>query len=197
MLLSLCLVVCATSGCARWRFWSDDTATPESVVETQAADGPVETSLKKAVASFVQRESAGTRDQIQHRKPYYFRESVEYTGDTTGGEPVIQQTESRRTPYIADVQLEKIRYTTSLHKKRKAARDDTDFLREVGTEKVTFEYRGDRWQRVGSLFQVARVEKEIDGQWVEVKRELSRPVLGESQEDKGFFKRIWQSIAGY
>jgi hypothetical protein len=95
---------------------------------------------------------------------------------------------------MAEVKLPKVRYVTKLHRNRGDAREDTHFFRETGTETRTYELRYGDWTFVGSMFEVATTEEEINGEWVPAEDEVVKAVSEES--NKGWLGRSWSWVTG-
>ncbi len=131
--------------------------------------------------------------KIVHRTPYYFRQYSVYP-ESADFDVMMQEKESRSTPFVADVTVPVQRFVTGLHRSREEAAQDGDFLRETGVETVTYEFRNGHWVRVGSMFVAERTEQNIDGSWTRVQPRVQRTIPQE--EEKGFFGRLWSKIAG-
>lgn len=143
------------------------------------------------------KNAAEQRAALIRRKPYFFKEYEVYPGGPDKLKLTIQETESRSAPLIADVVLAKQRYATRLHRNRKAAQADTHFLRDTGTETITYELRGGRWIRVGSLFVASKSEEQIKGEWAPVEADARRTAAAEQEEkNRGWLSRTWSRITG-
>ena len=108
----------------------------------------------------------------------------------------MQERESRSAPLIADVVLAKQRFVTRLHRDRMEAQNDTNFLRDTGTETTTYELRNGGWVRVGSLFVASKSEENVNGEWAPVKETVERTVAAEEEKSQGWFGRTWSKITG-
>lgn len=197
-ILPLILVSCRTL----WGGKGPDVRSASSPGEETAA---VETAADREaqLRSIVRKEveNANARDkerqqQVVWRAPYYFKEYVAYPDGPDAIEVLLQKTESRTTPYVADVKLRELRFATRYHRHRVDARDDTDFIRDTGSETMTFELRNGRWVRTGSLFVAEATEQMVDGQWVPVAAGLERAPVSEEPSVWGWPKRAWAKITG-
>ncbi|MBI2432463.1 MAG: hypothetical protein HYV26_06290 [Candidatus Hydrogenedentes bacterium] len=194
------------SSCATVKGWvgrgEDKDAAPAAAAPAEAEAGAVETedpetSLRKVVAreiAALDHTSAAAPDQLVRRRPFWLKEYVEYPENSDNLQVEVQETESRSRPYIADVKVPKVRYSTRLHRERNEAANDANFLRDTGEETLTYEYRSGRWVRVGSLFVADKTEEKVSGEWQPVQEEPKRVVTEEDQP--GIFKRSWSWITG-
>ncbi len=139
------------------------------------------------------RAGEGDRHAPIRRKPYFFKEYSRYT-DPSDISVVLQKTESKSRPYVADVTVAKERFSTRLHRKRGEALRDEAFIRDSGTESNTYELRNTRWVRVGGVFIAEKTEENINGEWVPLREEVRRTVAAE--ERKGWFRRQWNKLTG-
>jgi len=158
-----------------------DLSSPQSAAEYEAA-------LREVVNRHVAhagREEDMTRAPLIRRRPYYLKEFVLYPSDASEAQVTLQHRESRTRPYIADVKVEKRRYYTEPQKKRKAAQQDLQFYRDTGHETLTYEYRDNRWWRVGSLFVPEKSEEYINGEWLPRQEEVR--VFVEPEDRGGFW----------
>lgn len=133
-----------------------------------AADAGHETKLRKiARQSFeaIERSQETRRETVVYRKPYYFKEYADYPEGTEAFVVTFHETESRTTPYYAELTIPKIRYSTRLHKSRRDAERDTRFFRDSGAETVSYELRAGRWRRIGSMFISESRQEQVGGEW--------------------------------
>ena len=96
------------------------------------------------------------------RKPYHYKERVEYPQGPDSFRVVIHDKESRTVPYSAEVTIRKIRYSTVRQKKKVDAETDVNFQRDTGLETVSYEYRAGKWKRIGSMFVAESREDDAD-----------------------------------
>lgn len=200
ILLSLAVL----SGCAHqgWRFkWGAPTevaSADEGAEEAQPdATDDAEADLRRLVAREVraeERNGGPSSAGVTRLRPYYLREYVEYPDGAESFEVVLQDTESRTSPLKADVRLDKVRYATKLHRDRKLAASDDDFIRSTGIEVITYEHRMGRWRRMGSTFVASKTEEMKNGEWVPVRRNTEAPTAPEPR--RGWFKRTFGFITG-
>ncbi|MBW7864486.1 MAG: hypothetical protein GX580_08200 [Candidatus Hydrogenedens sp.] len=181
------------SACARGgRVVSKDGAGPVS----GASQSEAETVLRGIVAEHVRTEqrrgNSGDPDLVR-RRPYFYREFVEYPGGSEQMEITLRENDSRTRPLTGEVRLDKVRYSTRMHRDRGEALGDGAFIRDTGVESLNYELRNGRWHRVGSLFVADKTEEYADGQWVPRREELVRV----NPDDKpGWFSRTWSKITG-
>jgi hypothetical protein len=182
-------------GCASLRVWDRPPKTAvavEAPSPTAAAEADHEARLRERVTRHI--SSAGTTPTFVRRKPYYFHEYEVYPEGPASATITLTEKDSLISPYLAEVQLPKQRYATRLHRKRGAARDDRNFFRETGTERLTYELRHGNWIRVGSLFTVDTTEEQVNGEWVQAQEEVQKVVRDESRQ--GLFGRTWSRVTG-
>lgn len=179
--LLIALVVCVS--CAR-----NGGTTAEPVVSV-ATQGDYEAELRDAVRAYLQQEDRAQPELLSER-PYHYKVYAQYPEGLESFEIDLLEQESRTTPMLAEVTIEKIRFSTRLHRDRNEAAADETFYRDTGTETVTFELRNGRWRRSGSLFVADRTEEYVNGQWVAVQAPPPRTVPGEEPQE-GFFRRTF------
>lgn len=143
----------------------------------------------------VEVDSRNNQDRIVRKRPYFFKEYGQYSGSARDAEIEITETESRTAPFIADVVLDRTRFATRYHRTRDEARQDDSFLRDMGSETLTYELRNGRWTRVGGFFLAESTEEQVNGEWVPVQRVLQRTLETEEPE-KGWFGRTVSRITG-
>ncbi len=137
----------------------------------------------------------GNEDRVIRKRPYFYKEYSDYAAGASDSDVTLTETDSRTSPYIADVKLDRTRYATRLHRSRDEARIDDSYLRDTGTETLTYELRNGRWVRVGSFFLSELTEEEVNGQWTPVQRVVERTVQAEEPQ-KGWFGRTMSAITG-
>jgi len=153
--------------------------------------------LREIVREHIQAEQRVTdasNAPIVRRRPYYFREYSVYPDGLNGFVIDFREIDSRIRPLMAEVKINKIRYSTRMHRKRNAAESDTDFLRDTGEETLVFELRSGRWTRVGAIFNAHKTEEMVNGQWAPRKDETLRVIPTEDRP--GRFRRFWLRIRG-
>lgn len=134
------------------------------------------------------------KQRVVHRSPYFYKEYGDYPGGSDTFEVQTTNNESRTAPMSASVTIAKTRYSTRLHRDRDEAERDTNFLRDQGTERLSFLFRNGRWIMNGSTFVADKSEENVNGQWVAVQETVQRTV---AQEEKpGWFSRTWATITG-
>ena len=184
------------SGCKTHKSNNINTA----VVTTEDAGSnreELEASLRALVekeVTIANRTSKTNRDELVNRKPYWYREYVEYTDGTSNMQVKLIETESLSRPYQAEVSLDKVRFATRLHRERKRALEDSSYLRDTGTEVLSYELRGNRWSRTGSMFVAERTEEQVNGTWTPVNEQETIAV--QAEESTGFLNKAWSIITG-
>jgi hypothetical protein len=143
-------------------------------------------------------EAAGRNDEerVIRKRPYFYKEYSDYTSGANDAIVTMTETESRTSPFVADVQLKRTRYATRLHRGRDAARIDDNYLRDTGTETLTYELRNGRWVRVGSFFLSETTEEQMNGSWVPVQQSVQRTVQAEEPKQGSWFSRTMSAITG-
>mgnify|MGYP003351680026 CR=1 FL=1 len=140
------------------------------------------------------RTMAEDKQHLIHRTPYWYKEYSEYPAGSDNFEVQTADTESRAAPMTGAVSLDKIRFSTRLHRDRDEAEHDTNFLRDTGAEKLAYTFRNGRWILTGSTFVADKSEENVNGQWVAVQETVQRTVAKE--EKPGWFARTWATITG-
>lgn len=171
----------------------------EAATATQPTAAHYEAELRDIIRKQI--ESAGRtadegRAKLVYRRPYYLKEYDVFPDGPEKFELVVQEKESRSTPYVADVSVGKVRYATRLHRKRAEAEQDRSFLRDTGTDVMTYELRNGKWTEVGSMFVAQKSEENVNGEWLPVKETAKRTVAAEEEQAKGWFGRVWSKVTG-
>lgn len=189
------------SSCAMFRGGgSDSPKVAEAGEALSATSSESETRaqlLRQVQAHIDQAESdhKSDQDRVIRKRPYFYKEYSEYPKAASDADVTMTETESRTSPFVADVKLERTRYSTRLHRGRDEARIDDSFIRDTGTETLTYELRNGRWVRVGSFFLSEGAEEQVNGSWVPVQREVERTVKAEEPK-QGWFGRTMSMITG-
>lgn len=201
--IALCCMMTMSVSCSIFRHNGKDKAKePTAVVETQAqpASADPEAQLRDVMGGEMAAATRMQDDQktdVIRRKPYFFKEWVEYPASAESDMKItVQKKERHSTPYIADVTVPKQRFVTRFHRTRVEAEQDANFLRETGTETVTFEMRNSKWTRVGSMFVADSTEENVNGEWVPLQETAKRTVAAEEEKSEGWLKRTWATIVG-
>ena len=196
LLTSLLLTSCA--------WWRGDPGSPERGPgdnETRAGAttdrAQLERRLRELVAERVQfHENRTTGDgTLIFRNPYWLKEYVTYPGGTSAMTVEIRETQSQMSPFTGTVRLDKQRFATKMYRRQDEAAADTNFLRDTGTEVLTYEFRHGRWVRIGALFTAEVTEQREGGSWVRVEPEV-RADMVPRPEPEGIFSRTWSRILG-
>ena len=153
--------------------------------------------LHEIVREYIGAEQANAEKQnvpVVRRRPYYFREYSVFPDGVDGFSIDFREADSRIRPLLAEVKINKIRYSTQMHRKRDRAQRDLNFMRDTGVETLVFELRSGRWSRTGKIFDAEKTEEQINGEWFPRREETERVVP--SEDRPGFFGRIWMRIRG-
>ena len=201
--VTLAVALGLLSSCATVRGWRSDSDKGSNVqtgeaLEAAASRSELESELLRIVqvhVADVEANSSNNQSRIIKQRPYYFKEYSNYTNRASESDIVMTELESRTSPYVADVKMNKVRHATRLHRSRDEARLDDSFLRDTGVETLSYELRNGRWTRVGSFFLAEKTEEQVNGDWVTVRRMLQRTVVAEEPE-KGWFGKTWSRVTG-
>ncbi len=128
------------------------------------------------------------------RRPYFFKEYFVYPDGPDAFSIEFREIDSQVRPLMAEVQINKIRYSTRMHRRRDRAEGDNDFLRDTGVETLVYEWRSGRWWRTGAIFDAHKTEEMINGAWAPRRDETLRVIPEEDQP--GWFRRTWLRIRG-
>lgn len=189
------------TSCAWWRGGPGgpergpgDTETRVGATTDQAQ---LETRLRDLVAERVRHLEGQTGpDNLVFRSPYWLKEYVSYPQDTAGMSVELRETQSQVSPFVGTVRLEKQRFATRMYRRQDEAMADNAFLRDTGTETLTYEFRHGRWVRVGALFNARVTERQEGGAWVRVEPEVRAEMTPPRQPEQGIFGRTWSRLLG-
>lgn len=195
LLLLTMVVILPLSACAMFRDRPSPAAgggeRPAGVTR-EGLERELRAQVEEYLAKSAGKSAADAR--IESYAPYYFKVYNIYPGGSSGYTLEMRETEARTAPYAADVRVARQRIATVMHRSRQAARDDDTFLRETGTEVLTYEYRNGRWVRSGSLFLVDRTEQQTASGWEPV--EAAPPRMAPGAERGNWFSRTWSGLVG-
>ena len=186
-----------------WRSKSTPTeradAREETAADPSADRSEQESRLRRLVSKGISEAEASQeedRRSVVYKRPYYFRTYSEYpSGDAM--EIAIRETDTRVAPLAAEVIIDKQRFSTRLHRRREDASADMNFLRDTGTERITYELRNGRWTRTGSLFLADKTEEQINGEWVPLKEQAQRELnMPDQQENESWWRRTLNWVTG-
>lgn len=191
--LGLCAIIasCSSTGGGKREEVQTDSSGP-------VASGDQEARLRGMVSEYIKisGQSGGEgHAKLIERKPYFYKEYSVYPEGPDAYTLEIQEKESQTAPYSAVVKIDKQRFATKMYRKRDDAVSDNNFLRDTGSETITFEFRNGRWWRAGSLFVAQKTEEYVNGEWVPAKEEVEQAVAAEEQ-DSSWWDRAWYSITG-
>lgn len=131
---------------------------------------------------------------VIRRRPYFLREFVHYPDGPDVFDVEFREIDSRIRPLLAEVQLNKVRYSTRMHRKRDRAEEDRNFLRDTGEETLVYEWRSGRWTLISVFFNAHKTEELIADEWQPRRDDTLRVIPEEDQP--GWFGRIWQRVRG-
>ncbi|NLN92395.1 MAG: hypothetical protein GX130_03670 [Candidatus Hydrogenedens sp.] len=188
------MILCVTAACSRGAKSSRGLvgASPFSSSEEAAKE-----QLQILVKEHIQNNKSYTNAAqvpVIRRRPYYLKEYSVYFNGPDEFDIAFRELESKTRPLMAEVTIEKLRFSTRMHRKSARAREDHEFVRDTGVEKLIFELHNGRWTRIGAIFDARTTEEQVDGQWVPKREELER-VRPEDQRP-GWFGRLWNRIRG-
>ncbi len=191
-------VAALVTGCAVFKRGGGE---QEAVTIAEVAD-PIpasehEARLRAQVEGALEREQGDSGPgsaEVIARRPYYYREYAEFPSGTTAFDLAFNERDSRTSPYAAEVSYDKVRYSTRLHRSREDARADQNFLRDTGSETVSYEFRSGEWRKIGSLFVADRTEELVNGEWTQVNETVERTIAGEEPSDQGWFDRTMNRL---
>jgi hypothetical protein len=190
----LCLLLAGIpTACSRWS--SNEGAYRVAAADPAASPETLRAQLEDLMRQYLENESrrqSRAKEELVEKRPYYFKEYSVYPGESPRVDIELRESESRSAPYVADVSVEKTRFATRLHRNRTEARADGNFLRDTGTETITFELRSGHWTRVGTLFVADKTEEYINGEWVPTREEAMRTVAAD--DEPGWWGRTWSRV---
>lgn len=194
---SIILLLFLSVSCATVKGWfSHDSK--ESGSQEQSSHESIKTPTKEDYIQDLQQivktelKSAATADKnaVYRKRPYFWKYYSTYTNTEGPFDINLQETDSKSKPYIAKIELEKTMYYTKLHKARRDAEEDNDFIRSVGKETLTYELRNGRWTRIGSVFVPEKTEKKSGDNWIPLREEEIQKEQATEQPQKGWINRI-------
>lgn len=147
---------------------------------------------EQITAAGTERESAVV--PVIYRRPYYFKEYAFYPDGTDGFEATFRKNDSRTAPLMAEVKMNKVRYSTQMYRKHDQAAADNNFFKDTGVETLVFEWHNGRWSRIGGIFDAQTTEEKVGDEWVPRKEETVR--VNPDAEKRGWFGRMWERIRG-
>ena len=127
--------------------------------------------------------------KIIFKKPYYYKEYFASPNDENEYTLEFSERESRTAPLSADMNGDRIRFATPMHRKKEDARIDENFLRATGAKTPSHEPRNGKWRRLASLYVADKTEEIVNGEWRPIREAPSRPVLEEEEPT-----RWWQRL---
>jgi hypothetical protein len=149
----VCFLMAVLSGCALFGGGKSDSKvmTSEMVADQSQHEVQLRALVDRRLTESSTSNSANNA-QLLYRKPFYYREYVEYPDDIDSYLVEISKTEYKGTPYVAKVRLAKKRYVTALEKKKPKARKDSEFFYSTGMQTLSYEMRHGKWLETGSVF---------------------------------------------
>lgn len=192
LVMALLLIVSVT-GCARGRSSSSQFMDNEFSATQEDAQARLKDIIREKIAA-ESGKGEGQAIPVIYRRPYYFREYSVFPDGEDAFELDFRENDSRTRPLIAEVKLNKIRYSTQMHRKQGRAAADTTFFRDSGEETLVYEWHNGRWAQTGAIFNALKTEEQVNGQWVPHKEETVR--VNPEEEHRGWFGRMWGRIRG-
>ncbi len=166
---------------------------PEFIPDQEQAKEHLKDLIREKITNENQvSESSGI--PVIYRRPYYFREYSVYPDGAEGFTIEFRENDLRTRPLIAEVKLNKTRYSTKMHRKQNLAASDTDFLRDTGSQTLVFEWHNGRWVQTGAIFDAEKTDEKVNGEWVAHEEEPVR--VDPAAEQRGWFGRIWERVRG-
>lgn len=150
--------------------------------------------IVRGMITSVNNSAEANKNRVEYQRPYYFKEYVNYPGGESAFEINFREIDSRTRPLMAEVHLDKVRYSTHMHRKEASAAGDNVFFRDTGVETLIFEWHNGRWTRMGAIFEAKTTEEYLNGQWVPRREETVR--INPSEDRPGWFGRLWERIRG-
>jgi hypothetical protein len=204
--IALCLMLIVPvllSSCAWWRSGPGSPERGPGDTETRVGAttdrAQLENRLRDLVAQRIQHleSRADTVDGgLVYRNPYWLREYVEYPRGAAGIQIEIRETQSQTAPFVGTARVEKQRFATKMYRRQDEARADGNYLRDTGTEVLTYEFRHGRWVRIGALFTAEVTERREGGSWVRVEPEVRAEMTPPRTPEGGFISRTWSRLLG-
>ncbi|MGI6461221.1 MAG: hypothetical protein ACOX5J_14230 [Candidatus Hydrogenedentales bacterium] len=197
------IALLVSPGCGRFgsRGKKEVSMTASQTVETQRQElsaAAKEQRLREAVEELVAdaaRVDTPERAPVVKHKPYFLKEYSLYPKGAASAKLQIHETQSRVAPLVGEATIPKQRFATEMHRKKDAAREDSSFYRETGSEILTYHWRNGRWMQVASLFVVDVKEEQGESGWRAVEPQVKEdPFL--KGEDEGFVRRMFGGIFG-
>lgn len=198
------MLVVTLSSCARMAWWRSEASSPvvqdkevaaSAEVPSRPSESDRESALRASVQTYMEQNS-GDENRLLRYRPYFYKEYSVYPESAESADVSITETDTRLRPYLATVKLQKVRYATRLHRERGEAQSDSNFLRDTGVETLSYEYRGEQWHKVGSLFVAEKTEELVAGEWQALEEKPQRTVAAEEEQAQGWFSRIWNGVTG-
>ncbi|MFP6582292.1 MAG: hypothetical protein VCD00_07020 [Candidatus Hydrogenedentota bacterium] len=185
----VCTIVATTSGCAMFRFGgsSSDSGFTGTTISDFERDAKLRELIDRSLRDAQRADTPGAAELV-FRRPYYYREYVNYSDGVEEYDVETIASDSRITPYTAQVRLNKERFTTRFDKKKDRARSNSNFYASRGHETRSYELRHGRWRETGTLF----IAEETDDTLKRDTPEFDEVLLGggASDESKGFWNRL-------
>ncbi len=149
----VCLLLAVLPGCALFGGGKSPSKamTSEMVVDQSQHEAQLRALVDRRLTGSSKSNSANNA-QLHYRKPFHYKEYVEYPDGLAAYTVEISKTEYKGTPYVAKVRLAKKRYVTALEKKKSDARKDQEFFYSSGTQTLSYEMRHGKWLETGSVF---------------------------------------------
>jgi len=153
--------------------------------------------LKRAVEEQIataERRRLESQSRIRGASPYFYKRFELYPSGTAELQISLKTTDMPLKPYEATVSVPKARFTTRYHTSRSACADDSEFIRDMGTQWDTYVYESGEWNLLYSLFEIERTSVLRGDTWEDVTGTVDRLAQDEPESFfgriGGFFRRI-------
>ncbi len=193
--LVMCILLLMCFSCATVKGWvsRDSKKTETQEVSQEITHVPTKEDyiqdLQQIVKNEIKSAMSTDKNYVYRKRPYFWKNYSVYNNVEGPFEINIQETDSKSKPYIAKIELEKTMYYTKLHKTKRDAEEDTNFIRSSGKGILTYELRNGRWTKIGSLFVPEQTEKKVGDSWVPLKEEEIQKEQAEEPK-QGWLNRI-------
>ena len=131
MSMLVLLLIPLTSGCARDRNQSGiSTETSGFSSAEEGAKKELELLIKNHIQTSKTYNDAA-QVPVVYRRPYYLKEYSVYFNGPDAFDIAYRELESKTRPLMAEVTIEKVRFSTKMHRKKNLAREDHEFVRDT------------------------------------------------------------------
>ena len=146
--------------------------------------------LRRAIEEQIataERRRLEVQSELRSAPPYFYKRFELYPSGTTELQIALKKTAVALKPYEATVSVPTARFTTRYHTSRPACTQDSDFIRDMGTQRDTYVYESGEWNLLYSLFEVQQTSVLRGDTWAEVTGAAERIA---QDRPSSFFGRI-------